>query len=199
MQRFISHLICYVCVLNALSSCADQADSSHTSDMTSSVEVEAGALSRSEEERVWVELVVGSEWSITPPELDPYEPLREGRTRCGVTDMGEEYGGIEISTTRCGHMTLTQPILSDLQAGDLLEIVVWHSPLVSETPAQGLMSVDLEEVTLWSETLLIPNVARSWTLTLEVTESFARGASMFFHVQNHGTNAYTLLSVKRGR
>lgn len=56
---------------------------------------------------------------------------------------------LEISTTRCGHMTITQLILSDLQAGDLLEIVVWHSPLVSETPARCLMSVVLEEVMLW--------------------------------------------------
>lgn len=199
MLRFVSQLICCACALNALSCCDDQADSDHIGDMISGMQVEAGALSSSEEERVWIDLVAGSEWSITPPELDPYEPSREGRTRCGVTDMGEEYGGIEISTTHCGHMTLTQPIRSDLQAGDLLEIVVWHSPLVSDTPAQGLISVDLEEVTLWSETLLIPNVARSWTLTLEVTESFAREAPLLFHVHNHGTNAYTLLSVKRGR
>lgn len=159
----------------------------------------ASALSPIELERVWLDLVSGSAWSIADRSTDPYHPLRDERQVCGMTDFGEEYGGVEISTARCDYLTLTQPISHDLSPGDLIEVVLWHSPLVSETPAEGLINLSLGAVDLWSHPLMIPQNAQSWTLSFEVDEPVAQGERLTFHVHNHGSNSYTLLSARRGR
>ena len=147
----------------------------------------------------WVDLITGTDWRIAEADEDPYLSMRDERAPCTLTDFGEEYGGLEVSTTYCDYITLVQPLSEEIRPGDHLEIVVWHSPLVSETPAEGEMSVSLLERSLWSQRLDIPSSAQSWHLTFKSELSASRGSLLTFHVRNHGANAYTLLSVRRGR
>ena len=148
---------------------------------------------------IWVDLVTGEGWTLTADASDPFIDQAAERRRCSVTDYGEEYGGVEISTTYCGYITLEQAITEDLQAGDVIELILWHSPLVSDTPAQGLIAIQLGDLVLWSQPLTVPSEPKSWTDYVTIERPIGAGAMLYFHVHNHGSNAYTLLSVKRGR
>ena len=96
-------------------------------------------------------------------------------------------------------MTLAQQISTDLIPGDFIEMTLWHSPLVSEAPARGQISLALAGVELWSTELNIPSEAQSWTINTKMDRVVSRDATLIFHVSNHGANTYTLLSVRRGR
>ena len=72
---------------------------------------------------IWVDLVTGEAWTLTADDSDPFIDQVAERRRCSVTDYGEEYGGVEISTY-CGYMTLEQAITEDLQAGDVIEFIL---------------------------------------------------------------------------
>jgi hypothetical protein len=150
-------------------------------------------------EMYWVDLTSGSEWRIADPTEDPYMTMRAERELCTITDFGEEYGGLEVSTVYCDYATLVQPIDEEINPGDMIEVIIWHSPLVSEIPAQGEISLSLSGELLWSQHLEIPGAAQSWNIAFESSFSAPRGELLTFHVHNHGANAYTLLSVRRGR
>ena len=152
-----------------------------------------------DEQRLWVDLVTGDGWRLAEDEEDPHLESRAGRQPCHVTDFGVEYDGVEVSTVFCDYVTLVQPISSNLLIADSIEIILWHSTLVSEAPARGKISLTLEGEQLWSTELNIPSEAQSWTINTKVGKDMSRDATLTFHVRNHGANAYTLLSVRRGR
>lgn len=145
---------------------------------------------------VWLPLVKGSGWEPLEPRQDPFWERAEGRQPCGQNDFGEEYGGLEVSTSYCGYLTLSQPLLRALQPGDLLELSAWHGPLVSAAPAEGLMSLSVAGQALWSEVLLIPAAARSWVVRFESKVEAPAGEPLIFHISNHGSNSYTLYALK---
>lgn len=183
-------------LLSGLSGCDD------TSQPSSSAESDAD--DSSSEPLIWVDLARGDAWSLAPVSEDPYSDQRGARERCTETDFGVEYGGLEVSTIYCDYITLTQPILVGLDEGDHIEVVLWHSPLVSEEPSTGAIAlalgdVELGDVELWSTPLSIPSDAQSWTIELRAPLSVNAGAPLYFHVRNHGANAYTVLSARRGR
>ena len=165
------------------------------------MEVEAGARAPNQVEPplYWVDLVRGEAWSLAPPSDDPYQERRGEREVCRASDFGEEYSGVEISTVYCDYMTVTQPLLTDISAGDRLEVIVWHSPLLSDAPSSGALAITLGAAELWSTPLTIPADARSWTLTLSAPIDLVAGDPVYFHVRNHGANTYTLLSIRLGR
>lgn len=147
----------------------------------------------------WVELVRGDQWEIEAEITDPYIEWSAGRARCQNLDYGPEYTGVEISTVYCDYLTLGQGLLHEMIAGDYVELTLWHSPLVSDEPSQGLLEVRLEERILFSRELLIPADAHSWTERLRMQQAFLAGARVTLHVHNHGRNTYTLASIRRGR
>ena len=176
--------------------CGVSTDSSATNDRGDSISDEYPTY---DADLFWVDLASGSGWRIADEYEDPYISIRDGRKLCSITDFGEEYGGIEVSTIYCDYATLVHPLSEAILPGDLIELVIWHGPLVSDPPAQGKMSVSLLGETLWSQTLILPSAAQSWHVMVEATLSAPVGTSLIFHVHNHGANAYTLLSVRRGR
>ena len=159
----------------------------------------SGEYPTSNADLFWVDLASGSGWRIADEYEDPYIAARDGRKPCSITDFGEEYGGIEVSTTYCDYATLIHPLNEAIRPGDLIELVMWHGPLVSERSAQGEINVSILGENLWSQALTIPGSAQSWHVTIEATFSAPEGTPLIFHVHNHGSNAYTLLSVRRGR
>ena len=169
----------------SLASCAPASDENNTSSLNES------ALR-------WYPLVEGDAWQILEPETDPYRAALVGRTRCARTDFGEEYGGVELSTVRCGYLTLRQGLLRSVARGALIELQLWHSPLVSERQREGLIALRIGEEELWRQPLLIPADAESWTLRWESERALKAGAEVLFHVHNHGANSYTLYRLSVG-
>lgn len=148
------------------------------------------------EQDQWGALVNGSGWKILQPEKDPFWEHATDRVRCRETDFGEEYGGLEISTSYCSYLTLSQGLLTSIHRGDRIEMSAWHSSLVSTTPSEGLMALYLEGELLWTKQLSIPANAESWTIQFLSPVDAPMGALLFFHISNHGSNHYTLYTLK---
>jgi len=151
------------------------------------------------DEPSWVELVRGDGWRLVEPARDPYWAQAEGRVPCREVDFGEEYGGVELSTSYCGYITLSQALLHAVHEGELLELSAWHSPLISAEPAEGLIALGLGGETLWSKRLVIPAEAESWTLELRLERGIEAGEPVLFHVSNHGANSYTFYRLRVAR
>ena len=140
-------------------------------------------------------LASGGAWRLIERSQDPFQERAEGRRPCGPLTFGEEYGGVELSTRDCGYITLTQPLLTSLQRGERVEISAWHGPLVSASPAEGLMALSLGQELIWSRALLIPSEAQSWREVFESPVDAREGEALLFHVSNHGANSYNLYSL----
>ena len=143
-------------------------------------------------ETQWMKLIDGAMWQIALDHSDPFRAFIEERTPCRITDFGEEYGGVEVSTQRCDYITLTQPLLFDVMDGALLELNLWHSPLLSDELSQGMIVLQVDQTVLWTHALNIPTPAQSWTVQFPSPISMKAGTPLIFHIRNHGANSYTL-------
>ena len=159
---------------------------------------ESSAPSPDESPLRWYPLVEGDAWRILDPEADPYRAALVGRTRCDRTDFGEEYGGVELSTVRCGYLTLSQGLQRSIARGALIELQFWHSSLVSERPHEGLIALRIGEEELLRQPISIPADAKSWTLRWESERALDVDTEVLFHVHNHGANSYVLYRLSVG-
>ena len=147
----------------------------------------------------WQKLVFGDRWSLLETHLDPFLDQLGTRKACSSLDYGPEYEGVEVSTKFCGYMSLVQPLSVALQKGETLKFNFWHNLLISNPPAEGMISIQIADQVLWSQRLSIPSPAEVWTVEISSPQDFKVGEQVIFHVRNHGANSYTLneLSVAR--
>lgn len=146
-------------------------------------------------------LVAGHAWVRTnfKPEIFEHDHEHGEDGTCLGLPYREEYGGVEINTGRCHQITLTQPSLIAVNAGEDLRLIAWHSQLISEDPAThtGTMMLAIGENLLWRERSPIPGAARSFDLVLQSQVDIAPGDPVRLHVHNHGANAWNLLSIEK--
>ena len=147
----------------------------------------------------WQALVTGDQWSLLEPDLDPFFDQLGSRKTCGSLDFGPEYDGVEVSTKFCDYISLVQPLSFEIEKEDKLKLNLWHNLLISNDPSEGVISIQIADQELWSQRLIIPSPAYSWTFEIDSPQDFQTGDSVIFHVRNHGANSYTLneLSVAR--
>ena len=144
-------------------------------------------------------VVTGAAWVKAPFRSELFEHAHDPDAMCPGLPYREEYGGVEISTERCDEITLMQPSLVDIERGDELRILAWHSVLVSEDPGAhvGNFMVAIGDRIVWSEQSEIPSQARSFDVTLQSQVSVEKGEPVRVHVHNHGANAWNLLAIEK--
>ena len=93
-----------------------------------------------------------STWSLTmagnsaPLRTILFLPHRLASHTCDPDGILPEDGVLEVNTNDCGYAFLGQPILADVQPGDWVELLMYHSALASvEDPAEGHFSLWLGE------------------------------------------------------
>lgn len=145
--------------------------------------------------RIWSPVVVGDQWRLVRLSDDPFSSFLETRIPCRAIDFGEEYNGVEVSTQNCGYITLSQSILRKINVGDLLELNIWHSPLLSTHLSEGMIILQINQTLLWSQPLSIPAPAQSWTIQFHSPVKIMKDEALLFHIRNHGANSYTLNSL----
>lgn len=127
-----------------------------------------------------------SGWTAMASVEDPWDD-RPAEAECDPYGWGEEDGVIEIDTGICHYLTLSQPLLRDLEPGERIEVDVWHLGLWAERPAEGHASVELDGAR-WDARPRIPSTGRAWIASFEVEERVEAGTPIFLHVHNHGAN-----------
>lgn len=147
----------------------------------------------------WLPVVNGSDWSLTPTEIDPYHSYAIDRTPCLKTAFGEEYGGVEVSTQTCNYITLQQALRHHLYKGQLLEISFWHGLLIHSQSAEAVITLMIDGQELWSKLLPIPSPPQTWIDYVHLPRDVSAGSLIYLHIRNHGTNSYTLHRLSIGQ
>jgi hypothetical protein len=129
-------------------------------------------------------------WTVAPPELDPFAEHLADSVPCENADWHREPTAIEVETKSCNYLTLMQPALRDLRAGDRLWFLAWWQRLLSEQPAIGHMAVALGKQVVWQESVMIPGEADAREVLLTGVPELHRGDPVFVHVRNHGYNSW---------
>lgn len=146
-------------------------------------------------------LVHSALWQRVPWGEDPFDPSEgaEPPLPCAQGAFGEENLGGElvffVRTEQCPSLTVRQASRSELRAGETLQIRVYHFALTAPENASARLIVQVGETRVWERELPIPSAAAEIVEQWEAGEDFPAGTPVLFHVNNHGNNEYTLISV----
>lgn len=148
-----------------------------------------------------VPLVDPRQWAMADEAEDVFADLRPESIECDP-DRGvyvEELPWqtrFEINTAWCNYATVQQPLAHPLVAGDAVEVRVWHFELTGG-PAQAYLAVALDGEVMWEADVPIPSESELVSGTFEVARDLAAGTPLQFHLHNHGTNTWELVSIDR--
>ena len=89
-----------------------------------------------------------------------------------------------------------QGSLNAAEAGEELQIRIWHSELNADEPAIGYVGLAIGEDIVWEGEVSIPSEAGPLEGTITLTDSIELGEPLRVHVHNHGENTWTLLQLE---
>ncbi len=95
----------------------------------------------------------------------------------------------------CNWITLEQPSLRAIRAGDQVEIRAFHDALTAPIPGEARMSFVIEDELGFDEHALIPSDSDFPTQTWTASKDYPAGTTLLWHVDNHGSNEYLLIEV----
>jgi hypothetical protein len=156
----------------------------------------------------------GAGCDLTPLDCDAYLPFPEdecidirGTEPCIAALIPEQLDTFCVlavytrmpnpSEPLCNWITLEQPSLRDIRAGDRVEIRMRHNQLTAPVPGEarmmfaigGELALDYDVPIPWSESVF-PKA--TWT----APRDFPEGTQLLFHVDNHGQNEYMLIEAR---
>lgn len=150
------------------------------------------------------------------PATDPFSPLRTGEHFCDpIAHHYEELGGepsYALDSAYCNYLTAMQLTLTDIEPGDEVRVRLWHFALTADEPAEAYIALQVGERMLWQARLPIPCragivgsgagdcpespvPAEADPAVSTATFDAPAGTPIYFHIQNHGQNSYSLLEV----
>ena len=134
------------------------------------------------------------------PDLDGDECLDENDLQGCVVSYAAEcstpFTVLVVNTEVCNWITLEQPSLREVHAGDEIEIRTFHSPLTAPFGVEARISVTLGDEMMFDESVAIPQPSEFISGSWVAPRDFEVGTPMLFHVDNHGrNNEYWLLEV----
>lgn len=166
-------------------------------------EADDAALPDAADTPTWGEplpLVTGEAWQPASAADDPLGHERPASVECPLAAWGPELGGLEIQTGTCNYFFATQPSLAAIEAGDAIDVVVFHDRLDAALPAEGHVAILLGDGSagevLWESHVEIPTDANVLEARIVSERAWPAGATVGLHLHNHGYNAWTVLSVE---
>lgn len=160
-----------------------------------------GLSTACEPPRPRVALVDHERWVITAAHEDPFDD-RPAEATCDPEAVQPNVLGLEavldIETWRCGYVTVVQPSLHEIRAGDRIRVRLWHYTLTAQEPAEAHAAVRIGALLPFDVRIPIPT---SGGLLLEdwiAPEDAPAGTPIYFHLHNHGANSFDLIEVSGG-
>ncbi|MGD8607886.1 MAG: hypothetical protein PVH21_11365 [Myxococcales bacterium] len=153
-----------------------------------------------------------SQCLLTPQDCEEYYPWPEGEcvpnlagSSCIASYVPECYDTYTVLSvyTRmpderfplCNWLTLQQPSLRDVRAGDRIEVRAYHFALTEPLGEEARMSFVIGDELVFDETILIPRDGEFLTNTWTAPKDYPAGTPVLWHVNNHGSNEYLLVEV----
>jgi hypothetical protein len=96
----------------------------------------------------------------------------------------------------CNWLTLEQPSLRDIRAGDQVEIRMRHATLTAPVPnGSATMAFSVGDTLAFEHEVLIPSDSDFPSTVWTAPKDYPKGTQLLFHVDNHGSNEYMLIEV----
>jgi len=146
-----------------------------------------------------VSLIDHGAWTANlAAEDDPFDDRPE-EVDCSALSYGPETTGgeenLEVDTTRCDYLTVSQPSLAAVRVGDSLHLRLWHFDLAAEEPATAHVAIGTADELLWETTIQIPQDATLLNPTWQAESRIGEGDSLYFHLHNHGQNTWNFIEL----
>jgi hypothetical protein len=133
-------------------------------------------------------------WKNVERANDPYRSMAPPG-ECKDVAYKLEDGVIEVETGICSFLTVTQPLARDLPAGTKLHLIYWHLQLTAASSAFGYFSLTMNDTEIHVNKIPIPSPPKVYDMTLTLKKDFKKGQPIYFHIHNHGSNSWKLLSL----
>jgi len=143
-----------------------------------------------------VSLVDVDAWTEQAAADDSLAAHRPASVDCPASSWYNEDGALEVETGYCNYLSVAQPSLASLKAGDNLHLVLWHADLAFERPARAHVAITIDGREVWRAGVDIPTEANIYDLRIPVDFDAPVGSKVEFHLHNHGYNSWTLLELE---
>lgn len=152
------------------------------------------------------DLVAMDQWVLVPPAEDPFAPAPDAPFCTADNIRMEPFGtggpiALDVDTSLgCGWATLTQPLATDIAAGEKVTIRVFYFSQTTFPAAEAELAVSFGGEVFWSDQVAIPASSSITPQTPIVADrDVPAGTPVHFHLGNHGDNSWTLLELSRTR
>ncbi|MFV8750391.1 hypothetical protein ACNOYE_07555 [Nannocystaceae bacterium ST9] len=139
-----------------------------------------------------IDLIDPGAWLATAAELDPLADHRPETVICPTAAYQLEFGLLEVDTGQCNYLSVSQPLAHAIDPGDPLRVTVWWQTLIAGEPAEGHLALLVDDELLWETHVAIPGEAELRQVEFTSPITVEPGATLTFHLHNHGYNSWTL-------
>lgn len=100
---------------------------------------------------------------------------------------------VELSYCRERYVSLHQPTVVALNAGDSLHFTLSHMLLrpLTDDVTEAYLALAINGSLVWEKTIQILAVANSYPIDIPIAAAFASNSDVVLHLDNHGENSYT--------
>jgi hypothetical protein len=199
-RKRTSHSILNWLIPGLLTSCGDNAATAPTSELANpdagrtapAADLDAGREPRP--------LAAQHAWEPVEEARDLFVAERGDRVVCGPAALRYEpldpmTPTFSIDTSACGYATIAQETLTDIAAGDVVSVRVWHFSLTKFDTAQATLALAIGGDVVWERTLEVPAEGGIVEGTEVVARAAPAGTELQFNLRNHGENHYNLLEL----
>jgi len=95
----------------------------------------------------------------------------------------------------CNWITLEQPSLRGIVAGDVVQVRMRHNQLTAPVPGEARMMFAIGDELLLDYEVLIPSDYSFPSVEWTAPKDYPAGTQILFHVDNHGSNEYMLIEA----
>lgn len=147
-------------------------------------------------------LVLPALWMPLLATDDPFDD-RPLTTRCDPSAHFAETLAAEpvfsVDTGGCAYLTVRQLTRSDVAVGEVIKVRLWHFELSAPEPAEAHAAIVIDGTSLLDERIAIPQPGALITAQMKAERAIPAGASVYFHLHNHGANSWSLVEVSAGQ
>lgn len=140
----------------------------------------------------WQDLAFADDWRLVAEGADPWPGRPSDAPACPERAVYEETGSIEIDTDLCDWVTITAPSRHQVQLGEAVDFLFFHSALAADDPTQATMGLAFGEEIVWTLTVPVPSAGGFYTPDRTAPVAVREGDPLYLHVHNHGANTYQL-------